>query len=270
MASKYRPKGSYKELLNLTANEITSLSIPRLRSIVNKLNDVANKRVKRVQSSGYEFASGAVRNRKGKRFSTVEKPSFEGLDDVGIKNAVNAYKSDLKTAYNEVRNFLESKTSSLTGTRDYANKFDEAYEKVLGKPLDDPSNYDRRFKTKKVLKKSVEKKISDFWRKYDEWKEIQVANNPDAAIGDTNDNDVEEFIEELYSQGKTSFDDMTKKAIEDYLEDEDYEEDMNDYESENIQPREPKRPRTGKPKQHKHEGKGNWPKVKYEKIKILD
>lgn len=258
MASKSRPKGSIKELLNLSSTDFKTLTERELRAIVTKLNDAANKRLKRISSSGFDELSSSFRARKGERFT--------------ISRGVSG--SDLKTAYLNVKSFLQGKTSSLTGTKAYLKGFDVSYTDILGKPLDDPSNYDRRFKTKKILKKSVKKKIRDFWSKYEQWKEIQARENPDTAIGDTNINDVEEFQEEVYDDGKASISDMEEKAKEDYLkaEREIDEEDLNDYdEVKPVQPPKPKRPGKAGTKQNQHKAKRSKKdsRFKFESIKIF-
>lgn len=275
MASKLRPKGSYKDLLNLSSNDFKNLTEGEIKAIVNKLNDAANKRLKRVYSSGYDALSSAYRTREGKKFTSLKMPSLEGLDESQTKQVLDEYRSDLRTSYLDVKSFLEMKTSSLYGTKKYVKGFDTSYESILGKPLDDPSNYDKRFK-EKVLKKSVKNKIRDFWDKYEQWKEIEKNKNPDSAVGDTNINDVEEFEEELYDNGKVTISDMEKKAEEDYLkaEREQQEEDLNEYEDTNpIQPPKPKRRGKARTKRNKYKGKGKqetWqPKVSFESISIF-
>jgi len=244
MANKYRPKGSYKKLLKLTSKDISELSESQLRGIVNKLNDTANKRIKRIKESGYEELSSAYRTISGKRFKGSESASFD----------------DLKVSYMNVKNFLTAKTSSLGGTKRYINKFEIPYENILGKPLDDPSNYDKRFKSKKVLKKSVKNKIRDFWESYDQWREIEIKNNPNSQVGDTNLENVQKFEEEIYSKGETNLSDMERKAKEDYLKDEANMRNKNEGNN-GLSPSTTQRRGKANIKQNKYKGKG----IKYGK-----
>ena len=63
MANKLRPKGDYTQYLNLNASDIAKLSDAELRGIVAKLNDTANKRISRLDKSGFGFASPSYRYR---------------------------------------------------------------------------------------------------------------------------------------------------------------------------------------------------------------
>lgn len=263
MASKFRPKGSYKELLNIPSNDFRKLTEDQLRAIVTKLNDTANKRINRLKQSGREFESSAYRGREGAKF-------FAPHDLSG---------KDLKTAYLDVKSFLEGKTSSLTGTKEYVKQFKDIYDKIKSNLSEYEENFDKRFKHSKVLKKSVVKEnIRDFWERYEEWKEIERKNNPDSAKGATNINDVENFDEELYQTGNVSIQDMEAKAKADYLrqERELQEEDLNDYEDNgnaiSTSATDRRGTRKTKPIEYKRKGIEKGPfgqKIKYPDIKIF-
>ena len=139
MANKFRPKGSYKDYLDLNAQEISALSEDQLRGIVNKLNDAANKRMKRLEQSGYAELSPAYRGRM---------QSKKGY----FRITGNETPSQLKAEYLSARSFLRPEsTSSRKGIETYNKRFESTYEKILGKPFNDASNFDKRYKTKKVL-----------------------------------------------------------------------------------------------------------------------
>lgn len=196
MAIKTRPKGSISELLNLDAGQISAMSERELRGVVSKLNDAANKRIARGSKAGISSVS----------------PSLRGKEKLHLSKGMS--KNDLKTAYTEAKNFLQSKTSTITGTRALERKFEGLYDSVLNKSMKNPNNLDKRYKTP-TLKKSVEKKaISNFWDEYHKFREIEMKNNPSSA-GTTNINDVERFKERLYDAGLTDLEDY-----EDYSEDE--------------------------------------------------
>lgn len=258
MANKQRPKGSFKEFLNLSASDISSLSTSQLRGIISKLNDAANKRLKRLEESGLELFSPSYRARKTEsRLSTF---SITGKETP----------SQLRAKYASVQNFLREKGfSTKAQIWEHVEKNESpVINKILGKPLSDPSNFDKRFKKKKVLKKSVRKKIADFWDKYHEWREIKNMKDPDSVGIGTDEEDVSYFEEELYSVGETDYSQMEDKAVKAYEE----REAEND-ESGDIQTSAPKQrgkksssgaKRTGK-------GKGKKPTIKtrFEKVKIL-
>lgn len=256
MASKYRPKGSYKDLLKLSSEEISQLSEAQMRGIVEKLADVANKRIKRLKEAGFDELSPALRMREqsGKSKFKIEK---------GMKL------SELKTEYIKARTFLSpTGTSTRAGIEAYNEKFEDVYQQVLGKPFNDSSNFDKRYKRKKVLKKSVKNKLRDFWDRYDEFMEIMKKKNPDYAKGDTNLDSVANFEEELFNKGKTTTADFEKYARMTY---EKREGRINEEGSVSTPITKPRAKTTSKQTKHKGKGKSKeWEvKVSFEKVKIL-
>lgn len=260
MAIKTRPKGSYKEFLNLSASDISSLSTSQLRGIVSKLNDVANKRLRRLEDTGLELFSPSYRARKKQ----------SGLATFSITGSESP--SELRAKYASVQNFLREKGFSTKAQIWEHVQTDEnaVITKILGKPLSDPSNFDKRYKKKKVLKSSVKKKISDFWDKYHEWREIYEDKNPDEKAAGTNDESVSYFEEELYSEGETNISDFERRAREEY---EKREKEKAENESGDIQASSPNGRRKGTSSKPKRAGKGKGKKStikqRFEKIKIF-
>ena len=260
MASKYRPSGSYKDLLNMDASQISNLSDNALRGVVSKLQDAANKRMQHLEQKGLEELSPAYRGRMESGKGKFSLPR-------------NMDRRDLTNALMEARQFLRPEsTSSITRTKDYVKTQGELYNKVLGKPIEDPSNYDQRYKNKKVLRKPVKKKISDFWSKYHEWKEIRQRKNPQKPKGGTNEDDVSEFIEEIYEKN-LDLKGMEQKATQEYEKEE--AQRVEDYGegNEQLPLTNPKRTRVDAPKPRKHSKSGkdtkSTIKQRFEKIKIL-
>ena len=259
MAIMTRPKGSYKELLNLSASDISSLSTSQLRGIVSKLNDVANKRLRRLEETGLELFSPSYRARK----------SQAGLNTFSITGKESP--SELRAKYASVQNFLREKGFSTKAQIWEHVQTDEnaVISKILGKPLSDPSNFDKRYKKKKVLKSSVKKKISDFWDKYHEWREIYEDKNPDEKVAGTNDESVSYFEEELYSEGQTNISDFERRAREEY---EKKEKGKAEDESGDVQTMPVDGRRKGTSSKSKRSGKGKRKstiRTKFEKIKIF-
>lgn len=226
MANKYRPKGKISDFLGMSSEEVNKLTTEQLRGITIKLNDAANKRIKRLEASGLGVISPSYRAREKReeRFFDVplmphpvqgEKESDEAfakrVEDVKI-----SVRADVKRAYSEARTFLTNKTSTAAGTLDYNKKHAELYERILGGKFEDVA-YDRRYKKEKVLKKSAVNKLSKFWKAYDRWKATRNRIDPDSEAGGTNIEDVKYFGEELYKKGKTNLAAFEKQAKANYL-----------------------------------------------------
>lgn len=210
MANKLRPKGDYKQYLDLSAADIAKLSDQQLRGIVAKLNDTANKRISRLDKSGFGFASPSYRYR-AENFDNIDFSIPSKPTKGSGKEKIEGYRSELKNAYAEARNFLLNKTSSISGTMEYNKQYKDIYSDILGAPLDDPKNLDKRFK-EPTLKKSTKNKIKDFWSKYHQWREILEKNSPDEAKIGTDITSVEYFIDEVYNKGQTNTQRMENKA----------------------------------------------------------
>lgn len=265
MASKYRPKGSYKDYLDLTGNQLAELTNEQLQGITSKLNDAANKRMMRLERQGIELLSpgyrGRLESKKG-RFTLTRKET----------------RGQLMDKYLAARRFLnpETGTSTRKQIEKYVEKYNDLYENVLGTDFDDPSLYDRRFKKKKVLKKSTKDRIADFWNKYHEWQEIERKNNPSSGSIGSPIELAEWFEEEFYSKGKTKVKDYEKEAQKRYKEAE--EKRLQEYGEDTINeggelPIAPTKQRgTQSPIKSKYKTKrsGKYePKQRFEKIDIL-
>lgn len=260
MASKQRPRGSYKELLNLSASDISSLSTSQLRGIVSKLNDVANKRLRRLEETGLELFSPSYRARK----------TQSGLNTFSVTGKESP--SQLRAKYASVQNFLREKGfSTKAQIWEHVEKNESAViSKILGKPLSDPSNFDKRYKKKKVLKKSVRKQIADFWDKYHEWREINESKNPDSVGIGTDEEDVSYFEEEIYTPGKTDLSQMEEEARKKYEEEETEQEDDESGDVQASAPNGRRKATSSKPKRTgKGKGKKSTIKQRFEKIKIF-
>lgn len=255
MASKFRPSGSYKDYLYLSSQDISKLTKDALKGIVNKLNDAANKRLRRLEGTGLEMFSPSYRARKEE--NGLVTFTIEGDESL----------SRLQRKYTQVKNFLrEEGYSTKKQIMEHIIKDNAALmEKVLGKPLSDPSNWDRRYKKKKVLRKPIQDKLSDFWQKYREWKEVQANKYPDSYKGDTNISDVENFEDEIYDSGKVTLSDMEQEATKKYETQQRKAKDETDISTL------PSYGRGKKPtKQGKRQKRGKTIKQIFEKINIFD
>ena len=89
------------ELLNLSSVEISKLKKPQLRKIVQTLASTSNKRLKRLQQKGISTPASRYVNKSGK-FSTKGKNI-----------------NQLRAEYIRAKNFLQSKTSTLKGYKQF-------------------------------------------------------------------------------------------------------------------------------------------------------
>ena len=209
----------------MSAEEVNRLSTDELRGIVNKLNDAANKRIKRLESSGLGVISPSYRAREKREERFFEVPLIahpkQGKDESNeafakrVEQVKIANRAAAKRAYSEARTFLTNKTSTAAGTIEYNKKYASLYEKILGGKFEDVA-YDRRYKKEKILKKSTKDKLSKFWKAYEKWKEIRNKNDPESEAGGTNIDDVKYFAEELYKKGKTTIAAFEKQSKENY------------------------------------------------------
>lgn len=286
MSNKFRPKGKISDFLGMSSEEVNKLTTEQLRGIVNKLNDAANKRIKRLEASGLGVISPSYRAREkraasgGERFFEVpliahpvqgEKESDEDFAK-RVENVKIANRAAAKRAYSEARTFLTNKTSTTAGTLDYNKKHAELYERILGGKFEDVA-YDRRYKNKKVLKKSTTDKLSRFWKAYDRWKAIRNRLDPDSEAGGTNIEDVKYFEEELYKKGKTNLAAFEKQAKANYLKRQKRANDGRD----DISAATADGGGTGAIKQVKHKIKGSYTKktkgaikTRFESVKVYD
>lgn len=105
-----------KKILKLTAYQVMKLSDENLKKYVSTMNAAANKRIKRAKSQGY--TSGVIER-------ITERP--EGKFSIKGKDS----RAKLEAAFMDVKQFLESKTSTVRGIKASQDKmFKELAKKV--------------------------------------------------------------------------------------------------------------------------------------------
>lgn len=124
-----------KKILKLTAYQVMKLSDENLKKYVSTMNAAANKRIKRAKSQGY--TSGVIEritNRPEGKFSIKGKDS----------------RAKLEAAFMDVKQFLESKTSTVRGIKASQDKmFKELAKKVNPDlPIDQQINPEDWYKDK--------------------------------------------------------------------------------------------------------------------------
>lgn len=251
---------AYKDYLNLSSRDISNLGDVELRNIINDLNDVANKRIKRLERSGLSLYSPAYSNIKASGNTRFRLERGEG--DM----------TKLKSAYLKVRNFLsdETETSTIAGTRTYIEKLSPAIDKALNKAMQDERNLDKRYKTAKLKKTAERDTLNDFWDSYNEWREISMKNNPEAWKQGSPKEFVEYFYDEYYSKGKTNVTDYEEGTKKQYEESVPVEEGLSD--EKEFPPTANERGRVDAPKRDKYtktrKGVGGI-KQRFQKIKVF-
>ena len=265
MASRYRKKGSYKEFLNLTAEDISKFSEAELRAVVSVLNDVANKRAQRLENAGLAEFSPSYRARFTSGKGKFRLPTEDELRIVGKSREGKPLKEHMITAlkreYLSVRQFLKHESTTMGGVMEEVEKFGDILSTAINESIFDERYNDFRLKKGKRFKK----KVRAFWAEYDKWRETLKKKGGDIG-GSTNLENVEDFVEELYSQGKTSLQDYERKAQELYEKKE--ERRLEDEEGVSISSKSSYGRGTQKPKQKKQQRRGSI-RTKFEKIKIF-
>lgn len=197
---------TYTDYLKLTSQDIGKMTEGELRAIISDLNDVANKRVKRLKEGGVDISS----------------PAFQALEKSGsTKFKIKRGEKDRRTlieAYSKVRSFLNLKTSSVNLTKKYVKGMKEALDEILEKAKKDINNLDPSFEIPTLKQDVKDELITNFWKKYNEWAEIARKNNPMGWQTGSPIERVGEFYEDYYEKGKVSLEDFEKGTIKQYEE----------------------------------------------------
>lgn len=124
-----------KKILKLTAYQVMKLSDENLKKYVSTMNAAANKRIKRAKSQGY--TSGVIER-------ITDRP--EGKFSIKGKDT----RARLESAFMDVKQFLESKTSTVRGIKASQDKmFKELAKKVNPDlPIDQQINPEDWYKDK--------------------------------------------------------------------------------------------------------------------------
>lgn len=91
-------KLSINDLLNLDIVDFNSLTEKEMRKVVSRLRDAGNKKIKRLEKSGFDTPALRQVNRSGGLFSTKGKSL-----------------NQLRAEHSRIRSFMQSKTSTKTG-----------------------------------------------------------------------------------------------------------------------------------------------------------
>ena len=114
-----------KSYLNMSSKSISKMSDKELRHAVTVLNSAANKRIKRVYSAG--LSSGKIdRQLESGKFSVAGISTRAGLEN----------------AFIDVKQFLESQTTSVSGIRRQQKNTFKRLAKIVNKELPEGEKID--------------------------------------------------------------------------------------------------------------------------------
>lgn len=108
--------GSIEAMLALDDKMIESLSREQLAPIVTRMNDVSNRRIKRIEKETdlYSPAANYIKRTGG----------FEGVRGKSLE--------DIRNLYYRAKRFLQSSTATVKGTRQYKKETFERVAKSVG------------------------------------------------------------------------------------------------------------------------------------------
>lgn len=113
---------SVNDLLSIPYEDVNALSRSELSRVVSRLSAVANKRLKRLEGAGYR--RGEARGR-------------DVISGTRKFKAAGKSMNQLRNEYARVSQFLEGKTSTLTGMRAVRNQFFERLADVTGSDIEE-------------------------------------------------------------------------------------------------------------------------------------
>lgn len=101
------------DLINMSWNDLNKLSTKELRELSMKLNSAANKRLRRIETSGKQ------------EFSPAYQYTRRGRGDFSVKGLTT--RTQIKNEIQRASSFLEAKTSTLKGVRQYEKETKELF-----------------------------------------------------------------------------------------------------------------------------------------------
>ena len=124
---------SINDILNMDIEEFSNLSKPQLREVVSRLASAANKRLARVSKDDIVSPAQIEAVESGGKFSTKGKSEIE-----------------LQVEFRRVANFLQDKTSTVTGARQLEDEVRTELKRRYGIGID-RNNFRDMLKTFKSL-----------------------------------------------------------------------------------------------------------------------
>lgn len=188
-------QGNYEGFLNLDLDTLNKLNQKELKEVTSRLVSVANKRIKRARAY-------ATKN------NSSLSPAMRSLPNEDFKFSIKGKNyNEVKHVYSQVRNFLNAKTSTHKGWKEYKEEVQQNLKSKFGNMTEEQSN--------------------KFWGGYHKFEErnagILKSNK------DTSDQMMEYLADLVRNNDDLNSDDL-QEALDDYL-DELYEEEEAEDES---------------------------------------
>lgn len=114
MSNRFKGR-SIKDIMQMDIDEFSHLSKTELRQAVSRLADAANKRLKRLSKSDVVSPAYMDALENGSKFSTRGKSEIE-----------------LQIEFRRVSNFLQDKTSTIKGSREYMEETRQKLKDAFG------------------------------------------------------------------------------------------------------------------------------------------
>lgn len=155
-----------KEILSMSFDDFNKLSEKELRKATKILVDVANKRLKALNEKGIQSsAARGYASRTGGKFSTSGKSL-----------------NQLKAEFTRTKNFLQARTSKLTGAKEAEKRMQKSLE-ARGVQLTDKKNVGRIFSLYDKLRER-NPEIAEQGMKYTVIRQIQQEQNDNPHLTD--------------------------------------------------------------------------------------
>ena len=177
-------KKSVQSLTDMSIQDLNSMDKKSLSKVVSQMASAANKRLKRLDDSGFETPASKSVDRSGGKFGTRGKTL-----------------NQLRSEFIRVRNFLRSKTSTIKGYKKFKNDF-----------------FDRVEAKTSIRLKMTDSELNRFWDIYSKCANLQPFVNGSPNLQKTvfdmfikyKDEDNEDILERI----QRSFDDWYEEQQE--------------------------------------------------------
>ena len=182
------------DILNMDLEKFNAMDAADLKAVTNRLVSAANKRLRRIEASGTPSPAYRSVMKSGGVFST------QGKD-------LNA----LRAEYVRLKNFYESKTSTVRGAKKTQKENLEALRKKgVNATQEQADEMFRLYERLKELDKSVEMKNIKYSVLSDIQKEIESNKDPDNIIQSMREkvSEIYEANQEQYGSSVSSFIDL--------------------------------------------------------------
>lgn len=174
---------SIKQLLDLDYDAWNALDTKRLRQVVSRLSDAANKRIKRLH---YETPASAYAKRSGGKFTTKGKNLQQ-----------------LRSEYTRLKGFLSDPTSTNRGFEKWKKQIIEQVKRVTGITIKQ-NDFDRFWDIYQRLYNDFPYAMHDRKVKYETWRKLNEAIREPDSNWSSDEEIILDLLDNLYEQYETA------------------------------------------------------------------